>query len=394
MDWQSLKDPDIKRFIREHETADVAALALKKPPSPNWPYKDVLDQIKARQKAKAKMPTWYAANDMIFPPPGLIEQASSEPCARFKASLATGEHFIDLSAGTGMDDWALAGAFKTGTLIERDETAAVLLAHNLEALGLPHLKVINAKAEDAMADLPPADLIYIDPQRRDDTRKGKFRLEEASPDILSLLPAIKAKAKQLLIKTSPMLDIAQSCAVLGGVREVHILEWKGECKEVLYLLDFQNRPFEDVHIHAHMLNETGQPAQTLSFTPAQEQAAQCEYALPLRYLYEPGPALQKSGGFKTIAQRFALKKLAPHTHLYTSENLAPDFPGRTFAVQGRFKAQEKKIPLEKANITVRNFPETAENLRKKLKLKDGGADTLFACTLNDETKALIWVKAS
>lgn len=389
MDWQSLKNADIRKFIQAHEHDDVAALALGKLPDSNWNAPLVLGQIKARQKARSKMPHWADNADVIFPPPALVEQASSAACAAYKSGLVQGQSFVDLTAGMGADTLAFAGYFANAKAVDLNQTTTEILQHTFQALGQPNIQVTCASAEDFAAKMEPVDLVYLDPQRRDETRKGKFILEQTSPDILKLLPLLQTKAKTVMLKTSPMLDISQACAALGGVREVHIVEWRGECKEVLYILDFKSRAAEDICMIAVSLDDEGRAVNSLSFTPAEEKTAPCEFSMPLAYLYEPSPALLKAGGFKTVGARYGLKKLHPHTHLYTTEALCVDFPGRTFKICGVYPAQKEKIPLKKANITVRNFPASAESLHKKLKIAVGGPETLLACLLMDNSKTLI-----
>lgn len=398
MDWQSLTRPEIVKFILEREAEDIAALALKKPPSPAWDYRLVLAQIKSRQKARKKVPSWFeGAGNPVFPPPETVEQASSEATALYKASLAPGgERFADLSGGMGVDCLAFAPHFRQGFCVERDEAAAALLAHNFAVFGADHVETRHQEAEEFLTegfseagDL--LDFIYIDPQRRDAGRKGKFRLEDASPDVTALMPRLRARARRVMIKTSPMLDISDSIEKLGCVVGVHVVEYRGECKEVLYLLDMtgETPPAGEIPVTAAEIGPGGVAIRLFSFTAAEERAVATPYTLPQGYLYEPGPAFQKAGGFNAMAVRYGVSKLHPHTHLYTADAFYPDFPGRSFEICGIYPAKAGKIPLARANLALRNFPGDTETLRKGLKLKDGGEDYLFACTLLNEEKIII-----
>lgn len=396
MDWQSLTRPEILKFILDHEQEDIAALALKKSPSPEWDYRLVLEQIKARGKARKKVPSWFeapleAVQALVFPPSETVEQASSEATALYKAALVAGESFADLSGGMGVDCLAFSRHFRRGFCVERDETAAALLAHNLSILKAGHVEVFCRNAQDFLYDTTRLDFIYIDPQRRDAAQKGKFRLEDASPDVLALLPLLKERARRIMLKTSPMLDISDSIEKLGHVHAVHVVEHRGECREVLYLLDMGKDalPPGDVPVTATEIGADGQPLRSFSFTARAEWEQIAPLSPPLDYLYEPGPAFQKAGGFSAMALHYGVNKLHQHTHLYTSAAPCPDFPGRGFKICGLYPVQAGKIPLEKANLALRNFPGDVETLRKKLKLKDGGADYLFACTLVNGDKALI-----
>ncbi|MGB0720744.1 MAG: class I SAM-dependent methyltransferase, partial [Bdellovibrionales bacterium] len=145
---KDLHAPDIRNFIRQNETADIAALALKKPPDPNWPYPHILDQIKARQKAKTKIPQWLDNDDIIFPQPDVIEQASSSATANYKASLVTGKSFCDLTGGAGVDSWALLqSGFERGAIIDANPKTAKVLQHNFKALTTKDVHVHPVRAE-------------------------------------------------------------------------------------------------------------------------------------------------------------------------------------------------------------------------------------------------------
>jgi hypothetical protein len=245
------------------------------------------------------------------------------------------------------------------------------------------------QAEDYIQTMTPVDFIYLDPQRRTENRKGLYRLADCSPDITALLPVLRQKAGKVMIKTSPMLDIAQSLQELAFCKEIHIVEARGECKEVLYILDFSKTiAVTDIPITAVALDDEGRAIHSLRFTKSSESPPQT--SLPLRYLYEPGPAFQKSGGFGALASQFDVFKLHKNTHLYTSQVLRRDFPGRCFEILDVLPVDRKSLSgLKQLNLTLRNFPAQTEDLKKQLGLRDGGDDYAFACTLSDERKALI-----
>jgi hypothetical protein len=391
--WKALNITEIIDFVRKQEESDVAALGLKKPPDPAWPWPLVLRQIKARQKAKIKMPSWLGRNEVIFPAPDLIEQASSETTARYKASLASGNILTDLTAGTGADFLALLENFQKGIAVEQDTETSEILNHNLKILTKKSFEIQNAKAEDAVKNLPFSDLVYLDPQRRTDRRKGLFRLSDCSPDILSLLPALREKAGIIMLKASPVLDIDQAMRDLGLVSDVHVIEWRGECREVIYILNPKIQNTAPL-ITVIVLDDDGTTKTKLSFTRRQESETEIIVGLPEKYLFEPSPAFLKGGCFKFLAHYYNVKKIHPSTHLYTADAPCPDFPGRMFEIVGLYPADGKGLPVTKANLTIRNFPAETDALRKKLKLKDGGDDYLFACTLMNDRKALIHTRKS
>jgi hypothetical protein len=189
-----------------------------------------------------------------------------------------------------------------------------------------------------------------------------------------------------------MLDIDKALVMLPGVTEVHILEWRGECREVLYIMTPGTTLMkEDVPITAVQIDDDGRALKAITFTRRQEKSCRSPLALPGAFLYEPGPAFQKAGGFNIMGKTFQVCKLHPHTHLYTSEQCRVDFPGRHFKILGLLPLESGALPFKQANLSIRNFPATVETLKKKLKLRDGGQDYLFACTLMDERKILLHV---
>ncbi|MFK7838858.1 MAG: hypothetical protein AB8B83_00870 [Bdellovibrionales bacterium] len=396
MDWQALLDNDIQTFICEHENADVKTLALKKPPNANWPYALILDQIKSRQKAKTKLPTWFETQSIIFPKPDTLEQASSEACANYKASLFKGNACVDLTGGTGIDSWAMLKNFKTADIVDYDQTTSKLIEHNLNQLTPKRFNANTIDAETFIKTMPQFDLAMIDPQRRNQNRKGIIKLEDCTPNILECISNIKAK--HILLKTSPMLDINQAIDQLEYVQSVHIVEWDSECKELLFIIK-PNKKTNNIPITAAKINNSGQTLNTITFNREDELTLDTKITPPQSYLYEPSPAFMKAGCHKTIAKNSRTQKIHINTNLHTSTHYSPNFPGRVFKIINTYKPQAKAIPFKKANLSVRNFPLETHELKKKLKLKDGGDDYLFACTTvdpktNQEIKTLIHCRKS
>jgi hypothetical protein len=382
MDIEKLASEDIQEFIHANSDADIAALSLQKWQYPEWPKNEILQQIKSLQKAKQKLTSWTTRKGIIFPIPNLIEQASSEFTANYKKEItAIGKIFADLTAGTGSDSIALSSNFLSGYCIEADKGNAYLLQHNLPLLSNTPLEVLHGLAEDLLPNLPRVDLIFIDPQRRTDTgKKGLFRLEKTSPNIIELLPLLKEKADYILIKTSPFMDITEGLRQLPGTYEVHVVEHDKQCKELLFLIDTQN---EKEHITIYSTDIDQNNIYKTVYPPI--PVTNIPLSVPLAYIYEPGPALMKSEIHTNYAIEHNLYKLAPSTHIYTSDAYLENYPGRCLKVIDILSAEKKTITKAlqngKANISVRNFPDTAESLRKKWKLKDGGENTLFACTI-------------
>ena len=395
MGWRDLLKPEVQKFIQDHEAEDVKALALKKAPDLNWPYPLVLDQIKTKQKAKTKSPDLYETNGFIFPSSDTFEQASSSACAAYKVSMLSGDSFVDLTAGCGVDSFAFSKRFVSSVLVERDAHSAQLLEHNASAVGLNgKVRVHCGDAEAYIEEMPETDAAFIDPQRRESGRKGLYNLASCSPDIIQMLPVLKRKVKKVLIKTSPFLDIEKGIEQLGAVTQVHVVQWRGECKEVLYLLDFEvgqggEMGSNDVEIIAVNLDDSGYPIHKFSYRLSEEKNTDIECAMPMKYIYEPGPAFQKAGGYKAMAVQYGVKKIHPNSHIYTSDQRCENFPGKSYCVEDVLAVKAKNLPIKKADLVVRNFPSSVDALRRKLKLKDGGVYRIFATTLIDGQRKLI-----
>ena len=390
MSVATLLQPSIQQFIREHERDDPYQLVLQAHRYPEYPIPAIVEQIQARQKAKDKLPEWYAAEGILFPPPLSLEQCSSQPAAQYKAGLVKGERLIDLTGGAGVDTYYLSQSFQQTDYVEQQASLTNLARHNFSVLGAGHIRTHPATAEEFLVALQePVDCLYLDPARRDAQARKVFQLADSSPDVLALQKMLLAKAPTVLLKTAPLLDIEATVQALGTVAQVHVVAVNGEVKEVLYQLS--REPSGEPLITAVNLGRNADAP--FSFYRSQERNAQATYSDPLQYLYEPHAGLMKAGAFNLIAQRFHLHKLHPNTHLYTSDALVPDFPGRTLTCEAIIPYQKKAVrqylPQAQANITTRNFPDSAATVRKKLGLKDGGTTYLFAVRLRNEKLSII-----
>ena len=381
-------------LIRQHLNDDIYTLSVQ----PRWhePYDKrwLLQQIQSRQKAKSKLPSWYGNFDLLFPPPLSVEQCSSELTAGYKAALAHGGSLIDMTGGMGVDAAAFARHCDTVTFIERQADVAEAARHNFPLLGLRNIEVVCGDSTALLAALPPADHIYLDPARRNAGRKV-FRLEDCEPNLLQLLPALRTHTRHLLVKLSPLIDLTLLQRQLPGITALHIVSVHHEVKEVLAEVRFdQPATVPDI-----VCAELAEPCRSITFHATEQKDNKIVLAESVEtYLYEPHPTVMKSGLMDVLAARFHLSKLHPHSHLYTSAELLPDYFGRVFAVQRVFSMGKKELKegvdgLAKANITTRNFPLSAEGLRKKLKLGDGGAVTLFATTMGSNQHVLIRCEA-
>jgi THUMP domain-like len=233
----------------------------------------------------------------------------------------------------------------------------------------------------------------MDPQRRENGRKGLFDFESCSPDVFSILNSDLKKPCKIMVKASNVLDISQAIRQLRIVNEVHVVEWRGECKEVLYILSADHSPAEgDVRIIAVQIDDEGGVMRRFVFTPDHEQGAIPSYGAPMQFIYEPGAAFQKAGGFNAMACDFGMVKLHRHSHLYTSQHVHPDFPARCYEVVDIVSPKVKNLSVSRAELSLRNFPGSVQDLRKKLKLEEGSDYRIFATTLWDDEKKLIVCK--
>lgn len=391
--------PSERQFVRDHLTDDVRALLLRTNPT-EFDLKKVVAQIAARQKAKEKLPTWYAGDELVFPPALSVEQASSEQTAQYKASLVTGNLLLDLTGGMGVDTWSFARRVNRVIYVERSAELAGLAAHNLPLLGATNVAVqvgdglALIEQADVLDPEETADWLYLDPHRRDERGGRVVQLDDCEPDLSKpdAVSDLLRKARHVLVKASPLLDIdATVRQFTGAVEAVHVVAVQGEVKEILFILDRQLTAHPDVSLHA--VNLLADRRSELRFQWGEERRAEVPFGDPQAYVYEPNAAVLKAGAFRLVAARFELTKLAPNSHLYTSDTLRSDFPGRVFALQSVIKPEakilRKVVPTLKANLTVRNFPQSVAELRKKLNLREGGAVYILATTLLNGDKRLL-----
>lgn len=392
-----MKDDD-KDYIRLHRHERVDALALKRAPE-GVDHKYCLQQIEGWQTACRKLPQWAATEGIVYPPALSMEQCSSEAAAHYKRRLA--ERLVpperrrvmaDLTGGLGVDFCQLAPLFAEAHYMERLPHLCAMARHNLPLLGAAHATVHEGECDRLLAHvLPPdgADLIFADPARRDANGRRTVWLEHCTPDITLLLPRLMERTDCLMLKLSPMIDIAHTVRQLGGrVSEVHTVCVEGECKELLLVVRRKTQAAVDYHCA-----ELGRRPYIFTATPSGTHAPLAPNG-PEDYLYEPGAGLLKAGVQDEVCRRWPLRKLHPNSHLYTGGQLLADFPGRAFCTVGLYDFSKQDVKrlrqaLPQANLTVRNFPATVDELRRRLKLREGGNDYLFATTLADGRRVMV-----
>ena len=393
------------QYVREHRMDDVRRLALSGGKSAEVDMPFALQQIAGWQTARRKLPSWAAVEGVIYPPHLNMEQCSSEETARYKGSLTPDPSpsekgtFVDLTGGFGIDFYWMSQQFGKRTYVERNADLCDIARHNFQQLGL-EAEVVCAEAEDFLKEMPPVDALFLDPARRDAHGSRTYGIEDCTPNVLELLPLLKEKADRIILKLSPMLDWRKAVSDLGGVSEVHIVSVDNECKELLLVISSKlsgglrlacvnnDTSFEFVPI-----GETAGSNGGNHRFPSLEPMVSFVGTRGSLYLFEPNASIMKAGCFGEVAEAFGVNPLSANSHLFVSDHEVGDFPGRQFVVETMTSMNKQELKqalagIDQANIAVRNFPLTAEQLRKKLKIKDGGDMFIFGTTLSDGTHKL------
>ena len=424
-----------QEFISQHLDDDIRQLALRHARRTDIDLAYALDQIAGRQRARTKLPRWAATEGIIYPPHISMEQCSSEQTAMYKAAVAkrlittpsttppSGENqattnhngvshssprggwegasiglegasptlLVDLTGGFGVDFSYLAPLFGKAVYIERQSHLCDISRHNIAALGISQAEVICGDCAQIIEGISHATLIYADPARRSQSGGRTFAISDCTPDVLSMRDILLAKADYVMLKLSPMLDWRKAAADMGAqVGEVHIVSVGNECKELLLVLSRKYTEIERIYC----VND----GQELSFTPEELSQAtlqphnritlQPHNPTTAAFLYEPNASLMKAGCFALIGQRYAARQVSRDSHLFLSPVEIPQFPGRAFAIRAVTTLNKRELKtaldgIDRANVAVRNFPLTADALRKKLKLRDGGDTYIFGTTTGD-----------
>ncbi|MFN0047501.1 MAG: THUMP-like domain-containing protein [Cytophagales bacterium] len=378
---------EIRNIIiqNRHQTPQEVALKLN---GKGYNLQLIVQQIEGWQKAKEKLPTWHKNDEILFPIRLSVEQCSSEITAAYKAQIIKGGNLVDITGGFGVDSYYLSKNSENTTYVEQNNALFDIVKYNFEIFQLSNIKCLNRNGLDFVFENSIRyDAIFIDPARRDNDGKKVFQLADCEPNIIENIDLLFTKSDKILVKTAPLLDIDKTIKDLKFVKEVHIVSVDNECKEVLYLLE--NEWVEEEKIIT--VNISKNQNQHFSFLFSDERKIEPTYSQPLKYLYEPNASILKSGAFKSIAQYYNLKKVAQHTHFYTSTDLLETFPGRKFEIlfEGNEKEILKKLNGNMANVIVRNYPLSAEALRKKMRIKDGGDLYVVGFQLFDAKNAIL-----
>ena len=439
-------------FIRQHQDDDVRQLAFlaSKYPEVDMPF--ALDQIRGRKMARVKLPRWASLEGIIYPPHISMEQCSSESTALYKAELAArllglpvsssasfsdfSEEigFVDLTGGFGVDFSYIAARLGVKSMyVERQAHLCEAAKENFGRLGLKNAIVKNgdgievlhsfqpkkkdaASADDSLGityDQPRSllktnlglKIIFIDPARRDDAGNKVVSLKDCTPDVTVLQEEMLSKADYVIIKLSPMLDWHRAISELSHVREVHIISVNNECKELLLVLSARNMGDMEASSADGEVKHAGNlriycvnDAQSFVCDELDMESSSVKIAPStfeeMQYLYEPNASLMKAGCFGVLSDRYDARMLSKNSHLFVSQAPIEAFPGRSFRIIAISSFNKKELKrhlsgITKANIATRNFPLSVAELRKRLKLKDGGETYIFATTLSNESHVLV-----
>ena len=389
-----------RNYIRQYADEDVRLLALRGSKDPEVDLPMALQQIQGRQTARRKIPSWAATDGILYPVHLSMEQCSSEQTARYKKSLISHlsilnsqfSTLIDLTGGFGVDFAFISEGFDEAVYVEQNAELCAISSQNFKTLGL-QVQCVQGDGTDYLHQLTHATMIFMDPARRDDHGGRTYGIADCTPNILELKDELLKKADIVMLKLSPMLDWRKAVHDLGEqqVSEVHIVSVQNECKELLILMQKEAPSLRMVCVND---DNVWEPHHSSLISHHSSLLTHHSSLLTSHYLYEPNTSIMKAGCFAELEGDFGVAQLAPNSHLFLSDRPIEHFPGRCFRITAfsSMNRQELKSALQglrQANITVRNFPLSVANLRKKLKLSEGGSTYIFATTLAEGTHVLI-----
>ena len=378
MNLSELNSAEFRQFVQDHLQEDPALLLFKYQGKTRFDLKIAVQQISARQKAAKKLPSWSSNPTLLFPASISLEQSSSEDTAKFKAEGLIGNVMVDLTGGFGVDFFFLSQGFEKGIYCERQPELFEISKHNLELQSPGKFDFVEGDGLDFLKKTGlHFDLIYGDPARRGSGNQKLYKLQDCEPDVVSAWPLLSSKSDQILIKASPMLDISQAWTELPDVQKITIVSVKNEVKELLLSWEKRkensSKQIEVVDLGSHFPK--------FEFDPEEEAGSTSQIGEAEKYLFEPLSGILKGGAFQLFGARFGLKKLENNSHIYTSSQIPEEIPARVFEVIQEISPKKQEIksifPTGKVNVICRNYVNGAEELKKKLGLKDGGEDFLI-----------------
>lgn len=377
-DLDFLLTTEARELVEMHLADRPEAVALKtRQPA-------LATQVKYLQRAKTKLPSWFAARAIV--PPLAFEQCSSE-LAAFSKNMA-GETCLDLTCGLGVDSFSFSKKFKKVVAIERDPVLAEVVRHNFKLMGVENIEILTGAAEDFIKNWTgePFDWIYLDPARRDERGKKMFLPADCVPDLLPILPVLKKIGQQILVKYSPMLDVDAAARLFPGVAEIEVLSIGNECKEVL--LKFTKTD----HFSPKIRVKCGQGGQFFEFEKNENAATKLENQIDFdpktaKFIIEPDVAFYKTRLVGAFFEQFFpefIGELTSPDGFFISKNKVEKCPARQFKIIEQLDWQPKKLTvyfkkkgIARLNVVVRSFPQSAAEVRKQLNMAEGGNEFLI-----------------
>lgn len=387
---------ELEKIIKANQEArklsqiDIRDFALRN--SFKWSndfLKEVLNQYQILKKMATKLPQWHTNENVLGASLLNMEQCSSESVSTYKFKRLNGKSAVDLTGGFGVDTYHLSKKFNKVTYCETNKPLFDIVKYNFKALGVTNVNFLNISAEEFLETTNlQFDLIYLDPDRRNEDNKKLVLLHNLSPNLIDINELLLSKAQKTLVKLSPILDISQAAKQVKGLQSVEILAQKNEVKELIFAFNKIGTE-ADLSIQATQLGPD--KIETFTFNREDEVQAKPFYSEPKKYLYEPNAAIMKAGGFKLVSVKYNLGKISRHSHYYTSENLISNFQGKGFQVNEvkPFSSKAMKgFKNDQFNILSRNFPMKPETIAQKYRLKKGGERYLIF-TQNHKNEKII-----
>jgi len=401
-------DLEIIEFANQHKNDNIHKLVLTSNKYPGIDVKLAAMLITAKKKIGKKVPCWEEKEGLYFPCILPVEQASSQITAEYKKRFVNSGIVLDITGGLGVDSFFLSQKAKQLFYFEKNKEIYEAAKFNFNYLNITNISLLNAEiSKESFSNniLPYADLIYVDPARRDGNTNKVKAISDYHPNILDIKDDLFKRTNSILVKVSPMVDISATIEQIPEVAEVHVISVNNECKELLFLL-FKNRNNNQTNINdiqiftVNFCKDNRIECFNFSFRKEHEVNSHFSGDILSKYMYEPNSSILKAGAFKTLGEHFGIAKLNKSTHLYTTSILINDFPGRRFVIKDQLDFKKEIIKkfrsnYPKANVSTRNFPLTPEELKKLLRINDGGNIYIFGCKVfSGEKKLLICIKDS
>ncbi len=374
----SLTSKEVQEWIKKNYKKDIPSLILKGSPFNKIPVQELADQLQSRKKSEKKLPTWFSTNNIIYPKSLSIEQTSSEQTAKYKASLIGGNSLLDLTMGFGVDTFYFSKSVNQLIAIERQLHLAEKVSHNFKIFGVNNVSIENTSSEEYLANTKQTfDWIYLDPARRDENKNKVFKLSDCEPNVIELKNDLFKRSNNVMVKTSPMLDITQGIIELEDVTEVHVVCLNNEVKELLWILSKKYQSKAPIF----KIVELKEGNNFISEYKPSNDSIDLTFSEPLEYIYQPHVGFLKAGLSDFTATENSLNKIEVNTHLYTSKSFIKNYKGRIFKVKhiALFNKKEVKKQYSHKQYTVvsKNFPLQSEELKKTFKIKEGKDDCLL-----------------